>query len=295
MDWIKIKTQHVLFSGLTDEQVGVLIKFQCLVAHLEKHPSESEIKTVIKLKKFQKFLSFFEKNGENLQKISEKILEDVIKISKNREKSLERVGKYRGFLRSTVDNCNALQERYSNADVTLLDKIRIDKRENKQEKKEKGLASQPQKEKSDDKGQPASLFFENFKADDLETLLEKIVKIRMAKRPEALKMHLRLAFQNDPNEAKKWLEEVALVVLESESVSEKMEELRVFDFEVNERKRLARKRISTMTDEQIEDIRNRATADVLDDCPAGFKPAGTVLEGLVAERVNEILEATADE
>ena len=95
MDWFKIKVNHILNSPYTDEELGRLIKIQALVASKERVPSNAELSTIIRLSTVDKLAKKLQSFGDNLQSIVNKVLEDVEKSAKNKEKTRQKVAKYR--------------------------------------------------------------------------------------------------------------------------------------------------------------------------------------------------------
>ena len=98
MDWIKIKTKHVLFSDLTESQLGLLIRIQCLTAHLESVPTSAQMLKLADCgpKRLQKLDKVLTSGGQNLDKILSKVLQDVDKVSEKKEQSKQRMAKMRG-------------------------------------------------------------------------------------------------------------------------------------------------------------------------------------------------------
>jgi hypothetical protein len=86
MDWIKIKTQHVLFSDLSDKQLLALIRIQCLTAHLETEPSEEQILKLVHYKTFKSLKKNLKKGPRDLQEILNRVLRDVQRVLKERER-----------------------------------------------------------------------------------------------------------------------------------------------------------------------------------------------------------------
>lgn len=92
MDWVKIKNKHILFSGLTNAEKGVLVTIQVLAAHLERVPTEREIlalpgitkKTLVCL---NKTLSCIE---VDLKFIVKKVIDDVAEVNSRRENEKKR-------------------------------------------------------------------------------------------------------------------------------------------------------------------------------------------------------------
>lgn len=77
MEWVKIKAQHVLNTGLSAENIGRLVQFQALAALKERIPTDAEIAKIMRPKAYQKLLKSLEEVGENLTSIALKVLLDV--------------------------------------------------------------------------------------------------------------------------------------------------------------------------------------------------------------------------
>lgn len=123
MDWFKIKVRHVLNTPFTNEEIGLLVKFQALVAQKESMPTMGEIRTIMRENSFIKLAEKLELNGIKVDFIGEKVLEDVTSSSIKRELNAKRVGKFRDKLRLGDDSVT----HYTSVTVTPLDKIREDK------------------------------------------------------------------------------------------------------------------------------------------------------------------------
>lgn len=116
MEWTKIKTKHFLHNDWTLEQKGCLATLLCLVAHLERIPTEKEM---IQATHYKSLISVQEKLKEQsitVQEVFKKVLIDVQGLAKNRVKTNNRVNKYRA---SKID-----VTRYSNKDVTHTEEKR---------------------------------------------------------------------------------------------------------------------------------------------------------------------------
>ena len=95
MDWTKIKTKHYIGSGTTYTQRGYLATFVCLVAHLEKYPTEGQLKETFG-KNYRKILEKFPLfSQEKAEKIAKKVLEDVDKIKHKKSINRDRQERYR--------------------------------------------------------------------------------------------------------------------------------------------------------------------------------------------------------
>ena len=125
MDWIKIKTKHMLFSDLTMTERGMLISIQSLTAFLEKEPSESEIMKIKGMgrKAFAALSDKLRNIDEPLSLIVRKVIEDVSKASRSKDGDAERKRVSRS------NNANVLPDTHrTSAGNPALDKRREEKR-----------------------------------------------------------------------------------------------------------------------------------------------------------------------
>ena len=122
MDWIKIKTQHLLFGPLNPTEKGVLVMAQCLAATLERMPTEDEIAALPGVgRKVIGALSEKLRNvNATLSEVLRKVIEDVSKVHRKRLGTSERMTS----LRSKSENVTRHIGVTSHTDV---DKIRLDK------------------------------------------------------------------------------------------------------------------------------------------------------------------------
>ena len=92
MDWIKIKTHHMLFSELSMTERGMLVSIQSLTAHLERFPTEKEIAMLpgIGRKALATLSDSVRNTGATLSDIIHKVLEDVSELNSNRVSNRER-------------------------------------------------------------------------------------------------------------------------------------------------------------------------------------------------------------
>lgn len=129
MDWTKIKTKHYLYSDFSLIERGALSTLLCLVAHLEKIPTEKEMLRHIPKGTLRGVRSKLEGSSKTLGEVFEKVLEDVTKVTQRRVQNSKRVKKHR-----VSKDCNALQDKACNG----IEKIKEHKKEIIEEK-EKGV------------------------------------------------------------------------------------------------------------------------------------------------------------
>jgi len=119
IDWIKIKSKHILFTDLSDSEVGILVRIQLLTALHERLLLRPEIEKHFH-KRWLVSLEYKLSNiGVSIEYVMSKVLEDVEYVQSKRDAGKQRVRKYRAD-----KECNALPERACNE----ADKIREDKR-----------------------------------------------------------------------------------------------------------------------------------------------------------------------
>ena len=113
VDWTKIKTKHFLFTRMGDREVASLVRLLCLTAHLERVPKEDEIQQahICGPKTLKRLHKRFESEGQSLDKVLAKVVEDVDKVTTKRLQGRNRQKTYRN----------------SNASHNATDKIRLDK------------------------------------------------------------------------------------------------------------------------------------------------------------------------
>ena len=135
MDWIKIKTQHVLFSGLTPSEKGMLVMIQALAAHLERIPNEKEIIALpgLSRKAVGKLSESLRNINADLSEVLRKVIEDVSEVHRKRSQSNDRQRK----LRSKTQNVTRDKSVTSRECPIREEKIREEYKEKKYIKKEK--------------------------------------------------------------------------------------------------------------------------------------------------------------
>ena len=135
MDWIKIKTQHVLFSGLTPSEKGMLVMIQALAAHLERIPNEKEIIALpgLSRKAIGKLSESLRNINADLSEVLRKVIEDVSEVHRKRE--AEKLRKRN--LRSKTQNVPRDKSVTSHGHPIREEKIREEYKEKKYIKKEK--------------------------------------------------------------------------------------------------------------------------------------------------------------
>lgn len=138
MDWVKIKVQHVLSTGLSAEQIGRLVQYQALIALKERAPKDWEIAGTMRVKSLENLRRTLLERGENLDSIADKVLFDVDEFLDERrfqrdKKRIQRVKsrlKYQNVPGDVPDEELGM----SWVDKTRLDKTRLDKTTNQTNK-----------------------------------------------------------------------------------------------------------------------------------------------------------------
>jgi hypothetical protein len=86
MDWTKIKTKHFLFNNTSYTQKGYLAAILCYIAHLERKPSFEEIQRNLSKSCCDFAVNLMQICGISYEDLTEKVLEDVGKLHKKRNR-----------------------------------------------------------------------------------------------------------------------------------------------------------------------------------------------------------------
>lgn len=116
MDWIKVKTRHILFEGMNAEVGWAWLKSMALTAQIETMPSEQQLKQIMHYKTLIALQRHFNDRSTSLQEVLNKVLMDVQRTVDLRTKSKEKMRQWREKKESVTSN------------DTSIDKIRVDKR-----------------------------------------------------------------------------------------------------------------------------------------------------------------------
>ena len=127
MEWIRIKPQHILFSDFTDVQLSALIKFQCLIAQLERIPTEKEMAKVISGHALTSLKSTLNQSGTELRLIADKVMEDVKNYQQKKAKAKEKMARHREKQEDVTRNVASNVTGYVTSNVTDIEKSRLDK------------------------------------------------------------------------------------------------------------------------------------------------------------------------
>lgn len=106
MDWVKVKTSHILFEyeDLSDKEFRGWIKSMALAASLEHQPTEKQLKKIIHHKTLRSLHKRLNERSETIQDTINNVLKDVYSVSKKRE--CERLKKRKYRVNSSVKNKN---------------------------------------------------------------------------------------------------------------------------------------------------------------------------------------------
>ena len=98
MDWIKIKTSHVLYELFNKCSLWALIRLLALTAQLEKMPNDNQIRSVITKREQQSVEKHLSKCGKSVRQVLEKCLEDVGKVQFDRNRKKAEREKHKGVI-----------------------------------------------------------------------------------------------------------------------------------------------------------------------------------------------------
>lgn len=140
MDWIKIKTKHVLFSPLNLSELGLFIKIQALTGHLERVPEEKEILSLpgAGRKLLASLLEKLRITLTSMPEVQRKVLEDVSEVVRNRDTAKDRMAELRSKNKNVTPNIPV-----TFAERSPTDKIREDKSIKEEKEKEKEIEKEP--------------------------------------------------------------------------------------------------------------------------------------------------------
>jgi len=165
MEWIKIKQCHIS-DEFTDAEVGCLIRFQLLVARLERMPTDKEISKNTSSRTWAATKQTLSTHKVTPKQIALKILEDCQKTQRNKSTSAATSQRYRNKNKAKSEDSDASRDRSRDVsrdndgdvsrddDVTVLEKRREEERREDKKNKEQQLL---QKEASG----RAAAFFKN--------------------------------------------------------------------------------------------------------------------------------------
>lgn len=95
MDWIKIKTSHILheYDDLTDSQYVAWVKLMALTAFLERLPTREQMIGVTTIRTLVTLEAKLKKHSRTLEEILMKVFEDVNHVAEKRAKWRMKYGK----------------------------------------------------------------------------------------------------------------------------------------------------------------------------------------------------------
>jgi DnaD/phage-associated family protein len=95
MDWIKLKTKHVLNNNFTLLELGALVKMQILTAHLERIPLDDEMRAEVTDKVREAVERRLQAQRTSLAQVLHKVCEDVAQVTHARCEASARKKKQR--------------------------------------------------------------------------------------------------------------------------------------------------------------------------------------------------------
>jgi len=125
MEWIKIKAQHILFSNLTNSQVGALIKCQLICAQMEAIPDREILSRLVGSKSLAGLEENLRRSSVDLFHVLKKVLEDVQEVAKFRESSKLKMQYWRELRRNKDKHVTSNVT--SNVTNHVTDKSRVEK------------------------------------------------------------------------------------------------------------------------------------------------------------------------
>ena len=133
MDWIKVKTRHVLFeyTDLSDSEFRAWIKLMAMVSSLEHEPTREQMLTQCHHKTLDSLQGKLKKHSTTLQEVFIKVLKDVQRVVKTKEINKERQQRFRDNRIEVTRDVTVMSQRRE-------DKIREDK--NKEKKRKEKIA-----------------------------------------------------------------------------------------------------------------------------------------------------------
>jgi primosomal protein N' len=111
MDWTKVRTKHYISNGLSLKEKGILVTYVCLVAHLEKIPTVSDLQFTFQSKWLHIVPTFERIYGHSDIEIATKVLEDVDKLNEEKERNRCRQKTYRESHANATQLCNTVEKR----------------------------------------------------------------------------------------------------------------------------------------------------------------------------------------
>ena len=128
MEWTKIKPKHFLLNDFTLAEKGTLATILCLTALLERVPNHQEMVKATHYKALIALQQRLKGHSMDLQYIVNKVLEDSLKVDRQRAVSRATSDKYR---KKQKDG----DASHDTTDKIREDKIREDKRESAKKKR----------------------------------------------------------------------------------------------------------------------------------------------------------------
>ena len=207
MDWIKIKVHHILFTGLTPSEKGMLIMIQALTAHLERIPTEKEIIALPGLsnKAFKKLSESLCNIDVDLSEVLRKVIEDVSDVAHKRSLSKERQRKLRSKSKDVTRDVTVTSHKLPiRADKSREDNIIKEKASLKESSNNNELLANNYQILLKEKLQKLNISIFEF-----ERIVDKVISLRKnVKNKEAFKLTLVKSFLKNSCELQGWYDEV---------------------------------------------------------------------------------------
>ena len=141
MDWIKVKTNHILreYNDLRDSEFVAWIKIMALTADLEHEPTYQQMLREVHHKTLTSLQDKLKKHSTTLQDINKKVLRDVQEVLIKKDYWKQKKQRQRAFVQNVPGDVPPdVQGDVQEMSNDRLDKIRVDK--NKEKKRKEKIA-----------------------------------------------------------------------------------------------------------------------------------------------------------
>jgi hypothetical protein len=101
MDWIKIKSKHLMNNGFTLLETGAIVRLQILTAFLERIPTDSEMRAQVPDRLREAVARRLQGQRTTLGEVLHKVCEDVAEVLHKRSEATARKQKQRNVTRDT--------------------------------------------------------------------------------------------------------------------------------------------------------------------------------------------------
>ena len=127
MEWIKIYHRHFLYSDYSLSEIGALVAVQALTAHLERMPTDQEIRKHIHYRTLTSLQDKLNGRATSLQEVLNKVLMDVQAVTNDRARYKSYRQQKKADLHQKQDERTSSAHVPHNVDKLSLDKISLDK------------------------------------------------------------------------------------------------------------------------------------------------------------------------